>query len=170
MPAEAVADEPAEVMKATPDVSEIIRSHSYYAAGSGLIAIPAVDVLATTTIQLRMIAKLCEAHGVSFSEQAIKSTLAALTGASLPRYTIGYPLMSAAKTVPGIGTLLGIATLPALNGAVTYALGKAFDWHFARGGTLTDIDTEAMAEKVGEEIKAGKAVVAKAVRGSKSTA
>ncbi|MEM6676713.1 MAG: GTPase associated protein [Pseudomonadota bacterium] len=166
----AAAEESVELMDAAPDVESIIRTHSYYAAGSGLIAIPAVDMLAATTIQLRMIAKLCEAHGVAFSDQAVKSTLAAIVTGGLPRLTVGYPLMSAAKSVPVVGTLLGVATLPALNGAVTYALGKAFDWHFGRGGTLLDVDTKEMAEKVGEEIQAGKAAVSKAVSGSKATA
>lgn len=137
-------------------VHGIIRSHALYAAASGLIPLPVLDLAATTTIQLRMMAKLCDAYGLPFSQQAVKSAISALIAAGLPRATVGYPTISLVKGVPVVGPLLGIATLPAYNAVVTWAVGKVFAWHFANGGELGDMDAKAMAGRFGDALKAGK--------------
>lgn len=145
-------------------IEDVIRRHAYYAAGAGMIIVPGVDLLASTTVQIRMISKICDLHGVPFSEHAVKSCLAAIVTSTLPGAAVGYPLISAAKAVPVVGTLLALSAMPALNGAMTYALGRAFHWHFGGGGTLQDIDYKAMAAKVGEELENGKRAVARATR------
>lgn len=144
--------------------SRIIWNHVAYAAVAGLVPVPLIDVAAATTIQVRMVAKLCESHGVPFSEQAVKTVVSTLITAALPRATVGYPLISAAKGVPGVGTLLAAATLPALNGAVTWAVGRVFDWHFSRGGVIETLDPAVMGARFSAEVERGKAAVRSAVR------
>src|SRR5690606_42113736 len=51
-------------------VSHTIKRHAAYAAAGGLIPIPLVEVAASGTIQLRMIARLCDHYDLPFSEQA----------------------------------------------------------------------------------------------------
>ncbi|SFH60461.1 YcjF family protein [Albimonas pacifica] len=142
----------------------IIWNHVAYAAVAGLVPIPAVDIAAATTVQVRMVAQLCEARGVKFSEQAVKTVISTLITVGLPRGVLGYPAISAAKSVPGIGTLLAVATLPALNGAVTWAVGRVFDWHFARGGTIETLNPAALSSRFATEVERGKSAVKSAVR------
>jgi uncharacterized protein (DUF697 family) len=149
---EALAEEELHDLK----VGSCIRNHALAAAAGGLIPIPIVDLGVATAAQIRMIAKLSDIYGIPFSEQAIKSTIGALLAAALPRVAIGYPVFSVVRSVPVVGQILGIATLPVLYGAVTWALGRAFAWHFARGGTLRDADADALADRFGEELKKAK--------------
>lgn len=159
-------DEPANT-ELTDRVNSIIKSNSLYASASGLIPIPTVDIAANTAIQVRMVAQLCDEYNINFSQQAVKSIVTILIASILPRATIGYSLFSLAKSVPVVGSLLGVATMPALNYAVTWAVGRVFSWHFARGGTLENIDTAEMSEKFAEEVENGKQRAASAVRGKK---
>ncbi|MEQ8345189.1 MAG: DUF697 domain-containing protein [Sneathiellaceae bacterium] len=140
-------------------VAEIIRNHSYAAAAGGLIPVPALDIVVATTAQLRMIAKLSDIYGVRFSEQAVKSAISSLLATVVPPALIGYPALSLAKSVPVVGQLLGIATLPAINGVVTWALGRSFAWHFARGGSFDNLKPADLADKFKQELKAGKAAM-----------
>jgi uncharacterized protein (DUF697 family) len=48
------------------------------------------------------------------------------------------------KSVPGIGSVLGAVTGPALASAATYAIGKVFTQHFEAGGNILNFDANAM--------------------------
>lgn len=157
-------DAPAPTSAADAESARIIWNHVAYAAVAGLVPIPAVDIAAATTVQVRMVAQLCEVRGVKFSEQAVKTVISTLLTVGLPRGVLGYPVASAAKAVPGVGTLLAVATLPALNGAVTWAVGRVFDWHFARGGTIETLDPAAMSSRFAAEVEKGKSAVKSAIR------
>ena len=161
---DAGAAPPAAASDADAACDRIIWNHVAYAAVAGLVPIPAVDIAAATTVQVRMVAQLCEARGVKFSEQAVKTVISPLITVGLPRGVLGYPAISAAKAVPGVGMLLAAATLPALNGAVTWAVGRVFDWHFARGGTLETLNPAALGGRFAAEVERGKSAVKSAVR------
>jgi uncharacterized protein (DUF697 family) len=92
-------------------------------------------------VQLRMLAKLAEEYGVPFKEQAAKSIVAALMAMLVQNILTG-GLASALKFVPVVGTLLGIAVLPAVAAAGTFAIGKVFITHFEAGGTFLDFDPQ----------------------------
>jgi uncharacterized protein (DUF697 family) len=149
------------------EVSDTIRRHTAYAAAGGLVAIPMIEVAICGTIQLRMIAKLCDAYGVKFSENAVKAAIGTLVGSVLPVGALGYSVFAAVRTVPGVGQILGMLTLPVLAGAVTYAVGRVFAWHFASGGTIEDFDAEAASGDFKREFEEGKR---RAKRGSAAAA
>jgi uncharacterized protein (DUF697 family) len=148
-------------------VSSIIRHHAAYSAAGGLIPVPLLDIAASTTIQIRMIAQLCEAYDLPFSKQAVKSAVSALLASALPTATVGYPTISLAKGVPVVGPLLGVLTMPAYNAIITYAVGRVFSWHFARGGTLEDVDAKELSGRMAAEMKAGKEELTKSAGRSK---
>lgn len=148
-------------------VREIIRNHACAAAVGGLIPLPAVDIIVATTAQIRMIAKLSDVYEVRFSEQAVKSAISALLATVVPPALVGYPALSLAKSVPVVGQLLGIATLPAINGVVTWALGRVFAWHFARGGNFENLNPSELAGRFKQELKAGKDAMTGARRSSR---
>jgi len=135
---------------------EIIKRHVYWSLGSGLIPIPFADVAAVTAIQLDMLKSICDLYEIDYSEEQGKSWVAALTGSTLARAGA-----SALKIIPGIGTLLGAATMSALSGASTYAVGQVFAKHFEEGGTGKNLNLEKVKEFYEEMVKEGKEVVEK---------
>ena len=56
-------------------VTHQIRRHAMYAAAGGLIPVPLLEIVTSGTIQIRLVAKLCDIYGVSFSENAVKAAL-----------------------------------------------------------------------------------------------
>lgn len=146
-------------------VNQIIRRHTMYAAAGGLIPVPLIEVLTSGTIQLRMISQLCDTYEVPFSENAIKASIATLIGSLLPVSSLGYSVLSFTRAVPVVGSVLGLATIPAMAAAATWAVGRVFAWHFEGGGTLEDFDAESAKEDFKREFEEGKRKVSDAVKG-----
>ncbi len=149
-------------------VSDTIRRHSIYAAAGGLIPLPLVEVVASGTIQLRMIAQLADLYGLPFSEQAVKAAIGSLVASVLPVTGAGYATFSLVRAVPFVGPVLGIATMPALAAATTWAVGRVFAWHFAKGGTIEDFDASEKKEQFKREFQEGKRRASEFVKGGSS--
>ncbi|HBU99808.1 MAG TPA: DUF697 domain-containing protein [Thalassospira lucentensis] len=148
-----------------------IHRHAAYAAVGGLVPIPFLEMAASSTIQLRMVAKLCDAYGVPFSENAIKSSIATLVATVLPVTGVGYATARLIRRVPVVGTIFGVVAMPTFAAACTYALGRVFAWHFAKGGTVADFDADEASEKFKDEFAEGKRKASEFVKGgSKTTA
>lgn len=135
---------------------QIVNAHAAYAAAGGLIPLPAIDIAASATIQVGMAAKLCELYDLPFHQQAVKSTIGAFFASAVPKVGVGYSIFSLVKGVPVVGPLLGIATVPALNAALTWALGRVLMWHFAQGGTLESLESEDAIARFKQEFKDAK--------------
>jgi uncharacterized protein (DUF697 family) len=139
---------------------EIVGSYWKWSAVSGLIPVPILDVAVVTGVQLKMIADLAKLYGIPFREDLAKSVAGSLLGAAsapfLSTATLGV-LSPALKFVPGIGTVLGVITMPGFNAAATYALGRVFIQHFESGGTFLDMDPEKVREHFQKEFEAAKA-------------
>jgi uncharacterized protein (DUF697 family) len=135
------------------DVEKVITQHVAWSVGAGLIPLPFLDALAVTVIQLDMLKQLCRMHDVDYSESSGKALLSAVGGGTLARLGA-----SAVKAIPGVGTALGMVSMPVLSGASTYAIGHAAIWHFENGGDLFDIDFSKIKEMYEEFFKTGKQV------------
>jgi uncharacterized protein (DUF697 family) len=128
------------------EASDLVNRFVAWSGAAGLIPLPGVDVLAVGGLQLQMLRRLSQIYGVAFSENLGKSVIASLAGAILPASTATTTAMtmgSLVKGLPGIGTLAGVVTMPALSAGATYVIGKVFIQHFASGGTLLDFDTSS---------------------------
>ena len=115
---------------------EIVKTHSAYAAAAGFIPMPFVDVVAITGVQVKMIQSLCDYYELEFNEQLAKGLIASVAmsaGATTIAYGAGRSLM---KSIPVVGTIGAMATMPAAAYGATYAIGQVFAKHFANGGTL----------------------------------
>jgi uncharacterized protein (DUF697 family) len=123
----------------TAKAMQSIRRHVPWAAGAGVLPLPGVDLAGIAAVQLHLMADLAELYAVPFRREAAKSLAATLMATLLERGIAG-GLGSVAKLVPGVGTLLGLAVLPGLAAAGTYALGRVFLMHFESGGTFLDFD------------------------------
>lgn len=132
----------------------IIRSHTLWGMGAGLIPVPMFDVLAVSAIQIDMLKQLAEAYESDFTENLGKTFVTALTGGTFAR--VGASLI---KAVPGVGTLVGGASMSVLSGASTYAVGQVAKRHYETGGNLVDIDLISARRRYDEALERGKRVV-----------
>ncbi len=111
----------------------IIRSHVLWAMGGGLIPLPLVDFAAVTAIQLEMLQQLAQLYGVEYSRSTGKAFVSALTGTTIAR--LGASML---KAIPGVGSVIGGASMAVTSGASTYAVGQVAISHFSGSGTLTN--------------------------------
>lgn len=130
----------------------IVKRHVPWAIGAAALPFPGADFAALVAVQLTMLSKLAAHYGVPFSKSAAKSVVVSLLGDVLGS-TLSGGLVSLAKMVPIVGTLVGVVALPAIAGAVTYAVGKVFISHFEAGGTLLDLDPETLRNHFRQELE-----------------
>lgn len=121
---------------------QVIRQHVGYSLVAGALPIPLIDIAAVTVIQVDMLHKLADLYDVAFDQARGRSVIASLIGAT-GGHMIGRLGASLVKGIPGIGSLLGIGSQIVLAGASTYAVGKVFQDHFSRGGTLATFDARS---------------------------
>ncbi len=122
------APTPAVPMAAVSDAQRdsaanaIVRREMLLAVGAGLVPIPWLDMAAIAGVQLKMVGELAANYGVPFSESRGKAMIGALLGSVIPgQLTAGF-LGAVLKMIP----FVGMATVPALASATTFALGKVF--------------------------------------------
>jgi uncharacterized protein (DUF697 family) len=132
---------------------EIIKNHVGFSLGAALVPFPGADILAVSGVQLNMLRQLAKLYRVDFMDKLGKNIISAVVGSSAAR--LGASLI---KAIPGVGTLIGDMTMAALSGASTYALGKVVSLHFAKGGTLDDLDFNFAKKQFEQEIEEGKKV------------
>lgn len=168
--AETEADKKTQADNSNVDKSvqaeELIRKHSYAAAGVGLIPIPWVDFIGLTAIQLKMLNQLSKTYEVEFSEERGKAIIGSLVSGFLP-VAIAQPVASFIKAIPLIGQTTGAVTMSILGGATTYAIGRVFNQHFASGGTFLDLDPSKVKAYFKEQFDVGRKVTAEAKKAEK---
>ena len=160
----------AETAELRAQAHSSINRHTAYAAIGGLVPIPFLEMATSSTIQLRMLAQLCDIYGVPFSENAIKNSISTLVATVLPATGVGYASANLIRRVPVVGTIFGLVAMPTFAAACTYALGRVFAWHFAKGGTVANFDAEEASGKFQEEFEEGKRKASEYVKGGKTTA
>jgi len=134
------------------DADKIVRRYMIWSAGTALIPLPLVDMIAVTAIELALLKKLSDHYEIRFSTQRGKALIASLIGGLHAGLFTG----SLLKMVPVIG--VGGAAIPiaALAGALTYAVGKVFIRHFEAGGTLLDFDPSKLEKYFEQKFKEGR--------------
>lgn len=136
-----------------PQANEIIKNHVGFSMGAALVPFPGADLLAVSAVQLNMLRQLAKLYNISFFDTLGKNVVSAIAGAGTAR--LGASLV---KAIPGVGTVIGELSMPALSGASTYALGQVVAHHFQKGGTLEDLDFKTARQEYTEEMDQGKQV------------
>lgn len=119
----------------------IIRRNMLWSMGAGLIPIPFLDSMVVITLQTKMLSELSDCYDMPYRENSAKAAVSALLcglgGETMGRALLGTGVFTTlTRSIPVLGYTLSILTMPTLHGALTYALGKVFQQHFALGGTL----------------------------------
>ncbi|NJK65032.1 MAG: DUF697 domain-containing protein [Synechococcaceae cyanobacterium SM2_3_1] len=139
-------------MSLRPQAESIIRTHVLWAMGGGLIPIPLVDFAAVTAIQLEMLEQLARLYAVDYSRSKGKVFVSALTGTTLARLAASF-----VKAIPGVGTIIGGASMSLTSGASTYAVGQVAIGHFSNSGNLSDFVEEQVKSAYESAFKQGEA-------------
>jgi len=127
------------------DAKKLVGRYAKWTAGAGLIPVPLLDIATISGLQIKMLSDMSKLYGLSFAKERARVLVGSLLGSVLPT-TLAAGSFAAAgtviKTVPVIGTVVGMAALPAFAFASTKAIGAVFISHFEAGGTLLDFDAE----------------------------
>jgi uncharacterized protein (DUF697 family) len=134
----------------------LIRHHVLFSSGAGLIPIPLADVAAVTAVQVSMLDELSKLYEAKMSKSTLENFVTALTGGMIAR--IG---ASAIKALPGIGTLLGGASMSIMSGASTYAIGQVAKQELERSGSLAQVDLAKAKREYNQAYETGKDYVEK---------
>lgn len=125
---------------------EIVKRNMIWSAGAGLLPIPWIELVAITSIEVKLIKDLSDYYSMTFRKDLAKTAVASLIG-SLGSLTLGKILAgSSLRLIPVIGHLVAAASLSAVAASITYAIGKVFISHFETGGTLLDFDPVKVRE------------------------
>jgi len=135
---------------------KLVRKFSLWAAGAGLIPFPFADAAAVGGAQVWMIHDLAKLYDTPFARDRVKAIIGAVVGGGVPGVISAGGGISAAKAIPVIGPLVGVAVMPALSAAATYALGRVFIQHLEMGGTLLDFDPDETREHYKAEFEAAR--------------
>jgi len=118
--------------------------------------IPLADAALVSGVQLRMISRLAKLYGVPFERVRVVSLLSALFGGWTP-YTLATGVAgAAARMVPGVGTLIGVATSVGTSTLATETIGKIFIRHFEDGGTFLDFEPKKYHQALDKMKTAGR--------------
>jgi uncharacterized protein (DUF697 family) len=137
-----------------------VKRYMLYSAGGALIPIPFVDIAAVLGTQVKMIAELSKIYGIPFQKSSVQAVAGSLLGYILPEALSEGLFGSLLKTLPGVGSLVGIPTFALFVGGYAWALGKVFIMHFESGGTLLDFDPKAMKDHFRAHFEQGQKMAA----------
>ncbi len=142
----------------TDRAAQTINRHALAALGVGLVPLPWIDLAALAALQLNLVRQLAGLYGVEFSSQLGKSAIGALLGGGVP-VSFAANLGHLAKSLPGLGWVIGGASVALFGAASTYAVGKVFVQHFASGNTLLSFDPAQVRAYYAQQYAQGQAEV-----------
>jgi len=151
---EAVASEPAvaEISIRRQKAQAIVSKYAAWSSAFGVMPIPFADIAGISGTQVAMVAALCTLYDVKFSESWVRTILSAIAGGVAPWAVTSGVVTTLLKSVPGWGLGVGFLGMAGLSNLATRTIGKLFIEHFEAGGTLDDVDTDAMKETLSDEI------------------
>lgn len=149
------AEAPLDPSAAFQKANGIILTNVAISAGIGLVPIPLFDISAMLAQQLLMIRSLGNVYGQKFSDDLGRKALFSLLGATLPSTSLKFLAFSLLKSIPLVGSTASAMTMPLMTGAMTYAVGKVFNLHFASGGSYLSFDPQRYRDHLQKEMKVG---------------
>ncbi|UUX48471.1 YcjF family protein [Nisaea acidiphila] len=152
---EAVASEPAvaNVSLRREQAKDIVAKYAAWSSAFGVLPIPFADIAGISGTQVAMVVALCKHYGVPFSKSWVRTILGAIVGGVAPWAVTSGVVTTFLKSVPGWGLGVGFVGMAGLSNIATRTIGKLFIEHFEAGGSLEDVDTDAMKESLSEEMK-----------------
>lgn len=137
---------PAQVDETPPRNDRLIAARSLvaryraWAIAGGAVPAPLLDMAIITGLQIRMLVSLAKLYGIPFDKVRARSLISALMGGILPQGIAAGAAGTAAKAMPGMGTVVGIGAAMASAALATDMIGNRFIVHLEAGRSLVEID------------------------------
>ena len=131
----------------------IVKEHATLAIAASLVPVPFVEFAAMSAVHLRMIEDLTREYGKEFQSHRAKAIVAATVSGCASYYLDSYLTATLAKFIPGLGSAIGLITMPSVAGGLTYALGRVYIRHLEAGGSLFDFDFSSIQPRVLQEVE-----------------
>ncbi|HUI78255.1 MAG TPA: DUF697 domain-containing protein [Bryobacteraceae bacterium] len=132
-----------------------VDRYMWWSMGAGLVPFPWLDLIAVSSVQLKMLAEISDIYGVPFQANRSKAVIGSLVGSIVPGAVSYGTALTLLKGVPGV-FLIGGATMMLMSRATAWALGKVFIQHFESGGTFLDLDPDAVRQYFKAQFEDGK--------------
>lgn len=141
---------------------ELAKLYANWAAASGGIPVPLIDIAIITGVQVRLVASLADLYGVSISKHRARLALLSITGGGTAVAAGGVAKIalpgtisivgSASKSAIGFGTVLGSIAIGAFAYSSTILLGRLFMDAFEKSISFSKTEVDNMAEQYSKEI------------------
>ena len=141
---------------------ELAKLYANWAAASGGIPVPLIDMAIITGVQVRFVASLADLYGVSISKHRARLALLSITGGGTAVVAGGVAKIalpgtmsivgSASKSAIGFGTVLGSIAIGAFAYSSTILIGRLFMDAFEKSISFSKTEVDNMAEQYSKEI------------------
>lgn len=135
-----------------------ILNSSQWAAAAGFIAIPGVNTITISGVQLRMLYSLCKIYKVPFKKEAVLAVVGAALGGSITTSVAFSTTSFGLSKIPYVGSVFSLVTQPILSYATTYALGALFIKHFENNGNLLNFKLDSTQAIFDEQFEKAKSI------------
>ncbi|HEX4367777.1 MAG TPA: DUF697 domain-containing protein [Rhodopila sp.] len=115
-------------------------AHGYvgWSVGAGLIPFPLVDVGSLVVLQVKMLTEIAKVYEVPLERERARTLVMSAVGGLAPQGLALTGIPALLKFVPVLGTLLGVAVMPAAAAGSTLALADLFIRHIETYGRVPD--------------------------------
>ena len=149
-------------------VEEIIKKHSFTAAGLGIVPVPFFNFFSVSAVQISMVQAIARLYNVAEKKSSIKNIIASVLG-GLGATGISGLSIAKLSVVPVIGGSLAAFSAPALNGFSTYAIGYMFVKYYESPDGFIKANAHALTEWFKEGFKEGREKLGDAISGKAKT-
>ena len=137
----------------------LIKNHVILAMGAGLLPLtPVFDVVAVTSIEVHLIARLAALYSGPVPRRHVLAKVLISIAAGIAPVYLAAKSRQLVTAVPWLGYGVYLGAMSLWSGAAVYAVGKIFQRHFERGGTLLSRDNRVIRELFEADRLAARAV------------
>jgi len=148
-------------------VDEIIKKHSFLAAGLGIVPVPFFNLLSVSAVQINMVQAITRLYNVEAKKSWIKNVIASAMG-GIGASGITVLASGSLATVPVISGSLVALSGPALNGLTTYATGYMFARYYESPNGFLKANAQALKEWFKEGFREGREKLGDTISGKTS--
>lgn len=130
---------------------KLISSATKWSMAASLIPVPYLDLATLATLQTRLILNLAALYDQRLPKEAVSGVISVLIGTLAPAGASQITTGLLSKLLPGVGSLIGAASIAAFSSAATYAVGNVFLRHFENGGTYATFSTKDVKAELKKE-------------------
>jgi uncharacterized protein (DUF697 family) len=146
---------PAGELSREEQAKAVLYKYMMQNAALGFLPIPVVDVVTIGGTQLAMLSGISKIYGIDYKQNMVKPIVASLVGALGYDFAVRIIAGALFKSIPVLGFIAGMATMPLMGAASTYAVGKVFIQHFESGGTFLNFDVQEAKKYFSQYYKEG---------------